>query len=50
MSPSPIWTQSKKTGPNPARMDSTCRAPSGPDELAGLYSVVTDSYTYSSKH
>ncbi len=26
-----------KNGPNPARMDSACRAPSGSDGLAGLY-------------
>ncbi len=32
--PSPICQ--KKKGPNPARMDSACQAPSGPDGLAGL--------------
>ncbi len=36
MSPSPICK--KKNVLNPARMDSACRAPSGSDGLAGLYS------------
>ncbi len=35
---SPICKK-KKNGPNPARMDSACRAPSGSDGLAGLYCV-----------
>ncbi len=46
MSPSPIRARSvkKKNSPNPARMDSACRAPSDPDGLAGLYYPVRYCY------
>ncbi len=39
--PSPICKK-KKNGPSLARMDSACRAPSGPDGLADLYHWVLE--------